>query len=399
MTRESAKQRVRDRVAELHPVLVEASHAIWARPELAYEESFASGLLAGILGEHGLDVTHPAYGLDTSFVARVGDPDGPDVVICCEYDALPGIGHACGHNVIGAIGLGAGLAAATVAADLGGRVTILGCPAEEGGGGKVRLLEAGAFDGATAAMMVHGEMGDVEYVPYLANDQLDVVMRGRPAHASSAPWAGVNALDALVLGYTAMLAMRGTLREDEKVHGIITEGGTADNVVPERAVGTFRVRAGTAARLQPLKQRLAACYRGAAEQVGCEADLTWRGAYLDVRSNRTLARVYRRNAEALGREFFEPEVVPASVAGSTDMGNVSYAVPVIHPVMTVCPLGVSGHTPEFAEWAVSDLADGAVADGAAALAMTAVDLWCDEGLRRSVREEFDLAGTEPELLA
>jgi amidohydrolase len=396
--RDDAKARIRERVADLHPRLVDASHAIWARPELAYREHFASEVLAGLLAAEGLEVTRPAFGLDTSFVATVGDPAGPNVVICCEYDALPDIGHACGHNVIGTIGIGAGLAAASVAAGLGGRVTVLGCPAEEGGGGKLALLDAGAFDGATAAMMVHGEMGDVEYVPYLANDQLDVVMRGRPSHASSAPWAGINALDALVLGYAAMLAMRGTLREDEKVHGIITEGGTADNVVPERAVGTFRVRAGTAARLGPLRERLASCYRGAAEQVGCEADLTWRGAYLDVRSNRTLARVYRRNAEALGREFFEPEIVPASVAGSTDMGNVSYAVPVIHPVMTVCPLGVSGHTPEFAEWAVSDLADRAIADGAAALAMTAVDLWCDDGLRRRVREEFDAIDDEPELL-
>lgn len=388
-----AKARACEVVDRIAADLVEASHAIHACPELGYAEHFASDRLAGLLERHGLQVERGAYGIDTAFVGRAGTADAPHVVVCCEYDALPGIGHACGHNIIGAAGAGAGIALGALADELGGRVTALGTPAEElSGGGKIRLLEAGAFDGADVAMMVHPEAGDVEYVPYLANDVLIVEMHGKAAHASSSPWAGVNALDAIVAGYTAVAALRQHTRDDEKVHGIILDGGTADNVVPAYASARFRVRARSLAQLAPLKERVLACFEGAARQTGARLEHRWLGGYLDMRSNRTVAAAYRANGERLGRKFHDPRLIPASIAGSTDMGNVSHALPAIHPVIGMCPLDVSGHTVEFEQWAISESGDRAVVDGAKALAMTAIDVWMRAELRAAARDEFGRLG-------
>lgn len=389
---DAAKRRATEIVDGLATELVAAAHDIHARPELAYEEHYASSRLAEILRDHGLGVEHPAYGIDTAFVAHAGSR-GPTVAVCCEYDALPGLGHGCGHNVIGTAGLGAGLALAALADELGGRVTILGTPAEEqGGGGKVRLLEAGAFAGADVAMMVHPEPADVEYAPYLANDILVVEMHGKASHASSTPWAGINALDALVLGYTAVAALRQHLRDDEKVHGIILHGGTADNIVPDFASARFRVRARNRERLEQLKPRVLDCFAGAATQTGARLQHHWLGGYLDMRSNKTLAAAYRANGEAIGRKFFDPGRIPPSVAGSTDMGNVSYALPSIHPVIGMVPLDVPGHSEEFARWSISDAADRCVVDGAKMLAMTGIDVWLRPDLLDAVRTEFGYMG-------
>jgi amidohydrolase len=370
--------------------LIEAAREIHANPELGYEEVFASARLAGLLRDHGLDVQHPAYGLETAFVAEAGAGDGdPLVIVCCEYDALPGIGHGCGHNVIGAAGVGAGIALAAVAGAAGGRVRVLGTPAEErNGGGKIRLLESGAFDGADAAMMVHPEPGNVERAPYLAADDLEVVFHGKAAHASSQPHKGINALDALVLGYMAVAALRQYLLPDEKVHGIITDGGQAENIVPVRAAARFKVRAKTEERLEKLKVRVLACFEGAAAQTGARLEATYHGGYSDGRWNHAIARAFRRNGESLGRRFVEPELIPINVAGSTDMGNVSKALPSIHPVLQMCPLGVAGHSEEMARWAASDMADAAVVDGAKSLAMTAIDVWTDASLREAAWKEF-----------
>jgi len=386
-----AKARVQSVVDDWHHRLIEISHDLWDHPELAYAEHHASAVLSDALEEAGLSVERAAFGIETAFIARSGDGTGPNLVICCEYDALPVIGHACGHNVIATMGIGAGIAAASVAAELGGTVTVLGTPAEEGGGGKIKLLAAGAFEGADAAIMVHPEMGEVEYVPFLAADSLDIVMIGREAHASSSPWDGVNALDAIVSGYVGIQMMRATLHSDEKLHMIITEGGVADNIIPARAAARCRVRAGTASRLAELTARAEEIWRGAAAQIGCGIELTWRGSYLDMINNRALAAAYRANGEAMGRSFYPPEIVPREVAGSTDMGNVSHVVPSAHPVIEICPIGVACHSPEFAEWARSDKADTAIAAGAATMAMTAVDLWTRPDLVAAIRAEFDQA--------
>jgi metal-dependent amidase/aminoacylase/carboxypeptidase family protein len=238
-------------------------------------------------------------------------------------------------------------------------------------------------------MMAHPEGGDVERVPYLATDTLEVVFHGRASHASSGPWKGVNALDALVLAYGATSALRQQLRPDEKVHGIITDGGQAENVVPARAAGRWKVRARSVDRLEALKARVLACFEGAATQTGATLEHRWVAGYQDVRANRTLAAAYRRHGEALGRRFVEPERIPIHVAGSTDMGNVSHAVPSIHPAIAAFPPTVAGHSEELARCAVGEAADGAVVDGAKMLALTAVDVWTSQELRTAIRAEFE----------
>ena len=369
--------------------LVQAARDIHARPELGYQEVYASARLAGVLADHGLDVEHPAYGLDTAFAGRAGS-DGPLVVVCCEYDALPDIGHGCGHNVIGAAGAGAAIGLAAVAGEAGARVLALGTPAEErNGGGKIRLLDAGAFEGADAAMMIHPEPGNVERAPYLASADVEIVFHGRAAHAASQPHKGINALDALVLGYVAVGQLRQHLPPDQKVAGIITDGGQAENIVPARAAGRFKIRAKTQDRLAALEEKVRGCFEGAAAQTGARLEYELVEGYAEGVWNHTLARAFRHNGEALGRRFVEPELIPDHVGGGTDMGNVSKALPTIHPVLEMCPLGTPGHSIEMTEWSASERADQVVVDGAKALAMTAIDVWTDAELRRAAWEEFE----------
>ena len=376
-------------VDDIADELLAISHAIHANPELCYGEHFAAGQLSASLRRHGVSVKAPAFGLDTSFVGR-GGTSGPHVVICCEYDALPDIGHGCGHNIIAAAGLGAGLAVVPLAEALGGRVTILGTPAEEGGGGKVVLLERGAFADADIAMMIHPEPANVEIAPYLANETLIITIHGRAAHASSSARAGINALDALVLGYQGAQMIRANLRRDERVFGIITNGGSADNVIPAEAAARYKIRARTRARVDALRERLTECFEGAARQVGATCTVESLGGYLDLRANRTLAASFRTNAESLGRSFLDPAKVPIEAAGSTDMGNVSYALPVIHPVLDVGTLW-AGHTIEMTAAAITGGADRCVLDGAKAMAMTVVDYWTNADLRTGIQREWQQA--------
>ncbi|MDP8987782.1 MAG: M20 family peptidase, partial [Actinomycetota bacterium] len=239
------KERVCDRVDELAPALIAVSHEIHAHPELCYEERFAHELLTSLLEREGLEVARGAYGLDTAFEARSGG-EGPTVVVCCEYDALPGIGHACGHNVIAAATAGAGLAAATVADEAGGRVRVLGTPAEEGGAGKVELAHHGALDGVDAAMMVHPAAADLATMDSLAAAMLEVEYFGEAAHAAAAPHRGRNALDAAVLGYLNVAALRQHIADTERVHGVITKGGDKANIVPDHTAMGWMVRSARA---------------------------------------------------------------------------------------------------------------------------------------------------------
>jgi amidohydrolase len=389
MPLEEAKARAQAIVDGLAPELVALSHDIHAHPELSFQEHFAAAALADALERHGLLVERGAYGLETAFVAHAGDGDGPRVAICCEYDALPRIGHACGHNIIGTAGIGAGLALAQLTAETSGRVTILGTPAEEGGAGKVILGQRGAFEGVDAAMMVHPAGADVAIPNIIAVAHLEITMLGRAAHASAYPWKGINALDALVLGYMGVAALRQHIRETDRIHGIITHGGDAPNVVPERAQATFYVRAATETRLESLQERVLACFRAGAEATGARVEHRWVGATTsDLTTNLPLADAYRANAESLGRTFLDPRDIPVAVAGSTDMGNVSKWVPSIHPMIKVSPPHVATHSPDFTEWAASDDGDRAVIDGAKALAMTALDFWLRPELRHEVHATF-----------
>jgi amidohydrolase len=389
----AAKARLAAEIDRRAADLVDVSRRIHAHPELGYEERFAHDLLTGVLEDAGLDVTRSARGVDTAFEAAAGD-EGPTIAVICEYDALPGIGHACGHNVIAAAGLGAGLAAAALAGELGGRVRVLGTPAEEGGGGKVRLLDGGAFAGVDAALMVHPADADLLAMDVVALHQVDVAYRGEAAHAAAFPHRGRNALDAAVLGYIGVAALRQHIEPGERIHGIISDGGDKPNIVPASTRTEWIVRSPTVDGLEVLKSRFLACLEGGAAAAGCEMDVSWIDpVYADMLDNQAIGERYRANAATLGRIVRAPSPA-ARVVGSTDMGNVSYEVPSIHPMIRVAPPGVPIHTPAFAGFAGGPDGDTAVVDGAKALAFTVADLWLDDGLVGLARDEWQatLAG-------
>ncbi|MFN2503274.1 MAG: M20 family metallopeptidase [Acidimicrobiales bacterium] len=385
---ETAKSRVKDEVRRLSSQLTAVSLQVHGRPELMFEERFAADLLATELEGAGLAVERGAYGLDTAFVARSGEGEGPTVAILCEYDALPGIGHGCGHNLIAAAGLGAALAAATVVQQADGRLVVLGTPAEEGGGGKVFLIERGAFDDVDAAMMIHPAGYDLTEADVIAIATWRVDYHGVGAHAAAFPERGRNALDAAVLGYNAVAALRQHIRPDERVHGVFPEAGRKPNIVPDNAVAEWYVRSPTLATLEPLKERVLACLEAGATAAGCR--MTWEPTcpeYSDLRTNRPLVELYRANSGDLGRPVADPGPGRRVVA-STDMGNVSLKVPSIHPMIAVAPPEVALHTADFARWAGSSEAEKALVDGATALAMTAVDLWLRPEAMGQIRAAF-----------
>jgi amidohydrolase len=385
---ESLKQRVCAEVDRLADRLVDTSRQIHAHPELSYQEVFAHDLLTRVLDDTGPTATRHAYGVDTAFEARAGS-EGPEIAVLCEYDALPGVGHACGHNVIAAAGLGAGLAAAALADEAGGRVRIMGTPAEEGGGGKIRMARKGAFEGLAAAMMVHPADADLVRMDCIAIEQMRVQYHGRAAHAAAAPHEGRNALDAAVLGYMNVAALRQHILPTERIHGVFTRAGDVANIVPAETEMLWMVRSPTIASLQPLKQRVRTALEASAAATGCGCTAAWQGdTYADMIDNGAMVASYVGNAARVGRTVVDPRAVGKAVVGSTDMGNVSYLVPSIHPMIQVAEAGVPIHTLEFAAFAGSESGDRAVIDGAKAMAMTVIDLWCSAALRDQVDREF-----------
>ncbi len=375
-------------VAERAAALVDASHQIHERPELGFEERFAHDLLCSLLDGGGLEVERHAYGIETAFAARAGHR-GPVVAVLCEYDALPGVGHACGHNIIGTAGVGAALALAALAESLGGRLLVLGTPAEEGGGGKVQLLRAGALEGVDVAMMVHPADAELTAMTSVAITQVEADYHGRAAHAAAFPHLGRNALDAAVLGYVNVAALRQHIRPDERVHGVFLDGGQRPNIVPAHASTTWYVRSPTLVSLAELQPRVVACLEAGARAAGCRfACREVNETYAEVRDNRALQQLWTANGPLVGRRPVEP--TPShQVVGSTDMGNVSQVVPSIHPMIQVAPAGVPIHSEEFARWAASPEGDRAVVDGAILLAATAIDVWGRSDVLEAVRAGFE----------
>ncbi len=391
---ERLKQQVCDEVDRLAATLIDVSHQIHARPELSNDEHFAHGLLTEVIEGRGLGVERGAYGQPTAFTASAGD-EGPRIAVLCEYDALPGIGHACGHNVIASAGLGAGLAVAGIAREVGGTVVLMGTPAEEGGGGKIMMARNGAFDDLDAAMMVHPADADLIRMDAIAVQQLASTFHGRAAHAAAAPHEGRNALDAAVLSYMNVAALRQHILDSERIHGCFTNGGGKPNIVPAEAALLWYVRSPTFASLAPLKERVLACNDAGAMACGCTVEHEWDDyPYADVRDNGPMVASYVANAERVGRHPQDPAATGRRVVGSTDMGNVSYLVPSIHPMVQVAPAGVPIHTVDFAKWAGREEGDRAVVDSAKSMAMTVIDLWTDAKLRSSVAEAF--AGVGPD---
>jgi len=384
------KQLVCDEVDRIADTLISASHAIHENPELNFEEHFAHEVLTGILEDEGLSPIRGAYDLETAFEASVGD-EGSTIAVLCEYDALPDIGHACGHNIIATAGLGAGLAAATVAERMGGALRILGTPAEEGGGGKVFMADRGAFNDVDAAMMVHPASGDLVRMNTIAIQRLHVAYQGKAAHAAAAPHRGHNALDAAVLGYQNVAALRQHIKPDERIHGIFIESGAKPNIVPERSSMEWYVRSKNAKSLEPLKKRVLNCLEAGGHATSCSMSHDWiEPYYADMVDNETICTLYSANASNIGRTLLEPDA-ELKVVGSTDMGNVSYLVPSIHPMIAVAPYGTPIHTPEFATHAKSESGDKAVIDGAKIMAMTIVDLWANKTTMDAAQSEFATA--------
>ena len=371
-----AKALAQGTVNEARQDLVALSRAIHGYSETAFEEARSAARVAGSLEEAGFAVEVGYGGLPTSVRAVAGN--GPlRVVICAEYDALPGIGHACGHNVIAAAAVGAGLGLARVADDVGLEVTILGTPAEEAGGGKVLLLDAGAFDSAHLAMMVHPAPFDVAAPPVVAIEWLEVSYQGKEAHASAFPEQGVNAADALVVAQVAIGLLRQHLAGTDRVHGIVTEAGTAANIIPARGVASYMVRTPHIGQLEALRRRVEACFEAGALATGAELTIARPNPpYSHLEHHAGLAERYRRNAERLGRSFYDGDVPPVS----TDMGNVSLVVPTIHPFIGIDSLPAVNHQPGFTDAAARAPADRAVIDGAISLAWTAIDAATDDHL-------------------
>ena len=353
--------------------LVALSHDLHAHPELSFDEVRSAKRTAELLAGGGFRVTTGTAGLPTAFVAEAGS--GPLVLaICAEYDALPDVGHACGHNIIAATAVGAGLGLLPLADELGVTIRILGTPAEEGGGGKVLMLDAGAFDDVHAAMMVHPWPTERLEATCLAVHHFDVAFTGRTAHASAAPWQGINAGDAMVVAQVALGLLRQQLPPGDQLHGVVTNGGEAANIIPARVTGRFMARSLTIQGLEELIGRVEACFEAGARATGAGVEFTRLAPdYSHMESDTGLLARYRENAEALGRSFDLDDKGVARPTLSTDMANVSLAVPTIHPLLAIESHGAVNHQPEFAAACVTPSADTAVRDGALSMAWTAID--------------------------
>lgn len=389
------KRAVCEAVDTMRAELLGISRAIHAEPELAFKETKAAARLTEAVERHDLRVARGAYGLATAFASEFGSQkDSPCVAILAEYDALPEIGHACGHNLIATAGLGAALALAKLGEQLPGRVRFLGTPAEEAGSGKELMAREGAFAGVDAAMMMHP--GDYNRLQpkVLACATFEVTYHGKAAHASSRPWDGINALDGLVIAYQAIASLRQHIKPTQRIHGVITDGGQAANIVPERAAARFFVRAETAKDLAALRDRVIACFDSGAQASGARLELVLpEPDMLDMIHNMPLCQAFQRNAETLDRMFIPLDHPAYARAGSTDMGNISHYVPAIHPNLASAPADCVIHNAEFARWAGSEMGDQAAIDGAKSLAMTAIDFFTDANLRADVKADFD-AGAE-----
>ncbi len=367
--------------------LEKLSRDIHQNPELRFEEHKAAGWIAELLRARGFEVEHGLAGMPTAIRARRSGARGPKVAILGEYDALPEIGHACGHNLIAASAVGAFVAAAEAAARVGGDVVFLGTPAEEGGGGKIKMIEAGVFEGLEAAMMFHPFDRDILAHPALASLWIAMTFKGKPAHAAAAPHDGASALQACTDTFRLIDGQRVGFRDGVRVHGYITNGGQAVNIIPELAACEFSVRAADSKELARIRAIVERCAKAAAMASDVAVELTVRQGYRDMRNNLTLAKRFGEHLGALGRsaKLTDPRVG----AGSTDMGDVSHVVPSIHPYLAIVDEGEAlCHQHHFAHAAASDRGLATALAAAKALARTAVELLADESLRRAVHEEW-----------
>jgi amidohydrolase len=381
------KAEVWRRIDEIADELWDIALNLHENPETAFQEHRAMAWLTEALEKGGFRVERGVGGFETAFKAvHPAEAEGPAVAFLAEYDALPELGHACGHNIIATIALGAALGLAPFKGTLPGVLMVIGTPAEEGGGGKIKLLDTGAFSDVDVAMMVHPSDRTLVERGSLAITEVKIEFQGKPAHASGSPEEGINALDAVIQTFNALNALRQHIRDGARIHGIITHGGTKPNIVPEYAAALFYVRAAEDDYKEELVEKLKKCAEGAALATGAKLTFTRVGhEYKAMRPNRRLARSFRRHIEELGYEIEEPH----GGMGSTDMGDISQAVPAIHPYIKIAPAGTPGHSHEFAAAARSEEARRGMLAAAKALSAVALELWLLPDFYSEVRREFE----------
>ena len=364
------------------------SRAIHADPEPAFEEHRAAARVAAAISGHGYAVEHPAGRLATAVRGRLSGglgPGGPRIGVLAEYDALPGLGHGCGHNTMAASGVGAAIALAAVRDSFAGEVVFLGTPAEERGSGKQFMLDDGLFEGLDAALLFHPADRDMVECPLLASEDVDVTFLGRAAHAASEPWEGRNALDAVTLLLSGIGLWRQQLPHHARVHGIVLEGGTAANIIPDRATARFMIRSTDQAYFESMRQRFRALVDGAALMADVERELAFSGGSTTMKDNLTLGGLWRANMQAVGLTDQGPD--PEHI-GSSDMGNVSRVLPTIHPSLAICDRGVPWHSLESLRAAATPRAERTTLVAAALVAETALDLLADPSLVDAAWREF-----------
>jgi amidohydrolase len=378
-----AKSAARERFDGAREELIGLSHRIHAHPEMGFEEEKASLWLSEALDAAGFAVETGICDLPTAFRARIGS--GPlHIGICAEYDCLPGIGHACGHNIIAASAVGAALAAAKVADEVGLTISVIGTPAEEVGNasGKILMLERGGFAGIHAAMMVHPAPFDMLKAKIIAASMFDVHCTGKESHASAFPELGINAADALTIAQTAIGLLRQHIRSTDRIHGIVTNGGSAPNVVPAHTSARYLIRSETLDQLADLRPKVYRCFEAGGLATGAKVEITGGDKpYAEMHHDADMAVFYRANSEALGRPFPNLGEWETRPTGSTDMGNVSRAMPSIHPMIGINSLPAVNHQPEFTAHCVTADADKAMIAGALAMAWTCIDMAANAGVR------------------
>lgn len=388
MPMDAIKGFFRDQAQHLREEVWEVARQIGERPELGYKEYFASNSLSCFLMKHGFLVDRGVAGMETAFLARFsGTRPGPRIAFLAEYDALPGVGHGCGHNLIGAASAGAAVILSK-SLDLAGEVLVIGAPAEETSGAKVTLVENGVFKDVDVAMMFHPGSQNVPVISSLALDALEFTFHGRSAHAVAASFFGINALDALINFFVGINALKKQISRDMKINGIITEGGTAPNIIPERAVARFYLRARKRKDLEVLREQVIRCAEGAASMVS--AEMTWQKfefSYDEMHTNLSLAECFARNLGEMGIDQISP---PQTAMGSVDMGNVSRVVPAIHPYLTLGTGTEIPHTREFAKMSISSNGECLLMLAMQALALTGWDVLNDKKLLQRIKREFGL---------
>lgn len=386
------KETIYAKVDSIAKDLFEINDWMYENPEIGHQEFEASKKLANLLTEHGFDVKKPYGGLETAFRAEYGNEEGPTIALLAEYDALPGIGNGCGHNIIATGAVGGAIALKKAMEDIPGKLVLMGCPAEEGAvdnaGGKVLLVKEGAFEDIDAAIMFHPttknhRLGSTSNARYA----MEIVFKGKTAHAAGDPYNGINALDAAIQTFNGFNALRQHVKEDVRIHGVITEGGKAPNIVPDRAVIRMYVRSKDAVYLDEVVEKVKNCAKAGALATGATVEMRkTANTYKNMVNNQVLNNLFKENLEALGEE-----VLPSAGhgAGSTDMSDVSQEVPGIHPYISISNEKLTGHSTDIADATVSETGHKGIILGAKTLAAVAYDLFNNPEYLKAAKVEFE----------